>query len=105
MVPYEMGCFSGYCVQTDAIFRIIAAELGLDPKRLRVFPVKGNDPGPGITCELLRSPAPAYPDNASERTRHLIEDIWMNAPFTCFTYDLKWHDVSVDLSANPVPKR
>jgi hypothetical protein len=98
--PYEVGCFSGYCVPTIAIFRAVASEMGFDGKRFRVWSLKGNDQGQGISCELLASPG-VYPSGASERTKRLIDEIRAAAPAACFTYDLNWHDVSVDLASIP----
>lgn len=100
LVPYEMGCFSGYCVQTDAIFRIIAEEQGLDANRLLIITERNDEPVPGLTCELLRAPVGTYPAGMSEENRKILDSIRGKAPVTCFNYDLKWHDVSVDLSAS-----
>ncbi|MBS0546240.1 MAG: hypothetical protein JSR24_00745 [Proteobacteria bacterium] len=101
MVPYEIGCFSGYCVQTDAIFRVIAAEQGLDPTRMVIVPVRNDEPGPGITCELFQKPFGSFPDKMPEATRQLVDFVRRSGPVACFNYDLKWHDVSLDLSAKP----
>ena len=100
--PYEVGCFSGYCVPTDSVFRVVATELGFDAKRLKIWSVKGNDRGQGISCELLASSA-TYPPGAPERTKRLIDEIRDSRPAACFTYDLRWHDVGIDLAAKPQP--
>ena len=105
VVPYEMGCFSGYCIQTDAIFRIVAEEQGLNAKRMLIVPVRNNDPGPGITCELLRGPADTYAPGMSEHVRQLVDTIRKNAPVACFNYDVAWHDVSLDLSSSMAKKQ
>ncbi|MEI6200899.1 MAG: hypothetical protein WCP68_03010 [Enhydrobacter sp.] len=103
VVPYELGCFTGYCLQTDAIFRIIATELGSDPKSLSIYTVRGGDPWPGISCEYLQSPTIAIPPSASEKARTLIRNVRWNTPAACFTYDLKWHNAGLDLMAHPEP--
>ncbi|MEI6200898.1 MAG: hypothetical protein WCP68_03005 [Enhydrobacter sp.] len=100
--PYEVGCFSGYCVPTDSVFRVVAAELSYDVKTLRVWSLKGNDRGQGISCELLASSA-TYPPGAPERTKRLIDEIRNSRPAACFTYDLRWHDVGIDIAAKPQP--
>lgn len=97
--PYEMGCFSGYCLQTDAILRIVAAEQGMDPKQLKIRIIREDRPGPGVTCELLRSPDRALPDAASEDARSIVRTAREAQSSVCFTYDLKWHDVSIDLAS------
>lgn len=101
--PYEVGCFSGYCLQTDAIFRIIARERGIDPRSLTIWPLRANVQGPGITCELLHSKPVSYPPGASDVTKQTIDHVRRKGESACFTYDLSWHDVSIDLSTNPRP--
>jgi hypothetical protein len=103
VVPYEPGCFTGYCLQTDAIFRVIAEELGANPKALAIYPIRGGDPGPGITCEYLSAPSITISPNLSEEARTLIHNVRWNDPAACITYDLKWHDVGLDLTTHPEP--
>lgn len=103
--PYGIGCFSGYCLPNDAIFRVVATELGMDGKRMKIWSLKGNDRGAGVTCELLKSPLAIFPAGASKHTVQMIQDIRASRPAACFTYDLAWHDVSIDLSADPRPVR
>ncbi|MFM8533063.1 MAG: hypothetical protein ACKOEC_05655, partial [Acidimicrobiia bacterium] len=105
VVPYELGCFTGYCLQTDAIFRVIATELGYNPKRLGIWIARAGEPNPAITCEYLQSPTVAMPPDASEKARTLIRNVRWTVPAACFTYDLKWHNAGLDLVANPDPAR
>jgi hypothetical protein len=91
--PYELGCFSGYCLQDGSIVHIAASELGVSDKQLRVFVQREDNPVPGLTCELLTAPKASYPPNASERSIAIINIFRKMAPFTCVTYNLAWHDL------------
>jgi hypothetical protein len=91
--PYELGCFSGYCLQTGSVVHIAASELGVSDEQLKVFVQRENDPVPGLTCEILTAPRPTYPQGASERSIALINYFRRIAPISCVTYSLDWHDL------------
>jgi hypothetical protein len=91
--PYELGCFSGYCLQDGSIIHIAARELGVPDKQLQVYVQRENDPVPGFTCELLATPKPTYPPNASRHSVGAINFFRKLAPFSCVTYSLAWHDL------------
>ncbi len=95
--PYELGCLSGYCIQDGSIIHITAANLER-PRAFKVHVQRENDPVPGLTCALLETPQPTYPPNATKFTRDSIDYYRSLAPFSCVTYNLKWHDLSLDLT-------
>ncbi len=92
--PFELGCFSGYCLPSSSIVHVAISELSLKPGALSVFTVRGNEPAPGITCELLTAPADVYPSNASDKTIRYVNFYRSLRPFTCVTYSLAWHDLA-----------
>jgi hypothetical protein len=92
--PFELGCFSGYCLQTGAIVHMAAARLGYPMDYFKVYSARGADPVPGLTCAMLSEPKPSYPPNASEKSINTIAWLRAQAPLTCVTYDLAWHDLS-----------
>lgn len=93
--PFELGCFASFCMQNGSIVRVIAAELGLSPLNLVV--TRGDDPVPGMTCDMLEGPAATYPPNASTRSRELVDRYRAMAPLTCVMAHQAWHDLGVDL--------
>ena len=94
--PYEAGCFSGYCMQTGSILHIAAAELGRPKGEFQVIPMRGDDPVPGITCDMLTAPAPSYPSGASVRSVEVINYYRTLAPLSCVEYSLAWYDLRRD---------
>jgi hypothetical protein len=95
--PFELACFSSFCMQTGAIVRVIAAELGLPDKAYELVLTRGDEPIPGLTCEMLEAPAAGYPPNASRRSIELIDRYRSLAPLTCVTASTAWHDLGLDL--------
>ncbi len=93
MPPYELGCFSGYCLQDGSIVHIAASELGISERQLKVFVQRENNPVPGLTCELLTASKPTYPQGASARSVAIIDFFRRMAPISCVTYSLAWHDL------------
>jgi len=99
--PYELGCFSGYCVQTDAILNMATVELGYSPKRFQFAVLRGQHAIPGLTCAMLQASSD-YPIKSTKQAMQTI-DQYRSAPLTCVEYSLAWHDVGVDLTAKTAP--
>ena len=95
--PYELGCFSGYCLQTNAILHIAAEELGHPAGEFKMVTIRGTKLLPGLTCEMLTSRTPTYPPNVSQQWVWDFKYYRGLAPLTCVTYSLAWHDIGVDL--------
>jgi hypothetical protein len=95
--PFELGCFSSFCMQTGAIVRVIAAELGLPARDFELVLTRGDDPVPGLTCAMLEGPVASYPPNASARSIELVNRYRSFAPLTCVTASTVWHDLGLDL--------
>ena len=95
--PFELGCFSSFCMQTGAIVRVIAAELGLPARDFELVLTRGDDPVPGLTCAMLEGPVASYPPNASARSIELVNRYRSFAPLTCVTASTVWHDLDLDL--------
>jgi hypothetical protein len=96
--PYELGCFASYCMQTGAIVRVVAAQMGLSYDTFNVLVPRGNEPVPGLTCAMVTGPIPSYPPGASARSIGIINYYRTLAPLTCVMVSMKWHDLGVDLS-------
>jgi hypothetical protein len=95
--PLELACFSSFCMQTGAIVRVIATEFGLPDKAYELVLTRGDEPIPGLTCEMLEAPEAGYPPNASRRSIELIDRYRSLAPLTCVTASTGWHDLALDL--------
>ena len=95
--PLELGCFSSFCRLTGGIVRVIAADLGLSDKSFELVVTRGDDPVPGLTCEMLQGATPAYPVNASKRAIDLVDRYRSLAPSTCQKVSMAWHDLGSDL--------
>jgi hypothetical protein len=95
--PYELGCLSGLCMQSGAIVRIAARELGYPPDRFKIYSARAGDPLPGLTCELVTDKS--APDPSLPRQTRLILNWYRSlAPITCVSYSLDWHDLAIDLA-------
>ena len=95
--PLELGCFSSFCRLTGGIVRVIAADLGLSDKSFELLVTRGDDPVPGLTCEMLQGTTPAYPANASKQAIELVDRYRRLAPLTCQKVSMGWHDLGLDL--------
>jgi hypothetical protein len=95
--PYELGCLSGYCMQSGSIVQIAARELGYPPGRFNVFSARGPRAIAGMSCETLTDEKAAIPATASPQARAAIRWYRSLAPLTCVSYGLDWHDVGIDL--------
>lgn len=96
--PYELGCFSSYCLQTGSILHIALRELGYADTQFTILTPQGDEPVPGLTCKMLTAPAPNYPPNPSQRSISVINYYRTLTPLTCVDYNLGWHDLEIDLS-------
>ena len=94
--PYELGCFSGYCLPTTGILRVALSELGHPANEFNLLSTREDDPVPGLTCEMLTALVPSYPPNASAQSIETIKHWRALAPVTCVTYSLAWHDLGAD---------
>jgi hypothetical protein len=94
--PYELGCFSGYCMQSGSIVEIVAREMGYPPHKFDFYSVRAGDPIPGLTCGMLTS-TQSLPPGLTEKQAWTVRWFWTLAPLTCVTYSLEWHDVEADL--------
>jgi hypothetical protein len=95
--PYELACLSGYCLQTGSIVQVFAAQLGVPLSELKVFSLRGDDPVPGLTCEMLTAARPSYPAGASDKAISTIKFLRSLPPVKCVAYDLAWRDLSINL--------
>jgi hypothetical protein len=95
--PLELGCFASFCMQTGGIVRVIAAKLGVPDKSFDLVLTRGDDPVPGLTCEILQAATPRYPPNASKRAIEFVDRYRSLRPLTCVRASMAWHDLGVDL--------
>jgi hypothetical protein len=96
--PYELGCLSGFCLQTGAIIQIAARQLGYPADRFKVYLTRAGDPIPGLTCDMLTDPNATLPPRLSELEQSTLDWFRSMAFMTCMTYTLHWHDVGIDLT-------
>src|SRR5947208_17132399 len=61
--------------------------------RSKVYPTRGDDPIPGLTCEMLTGENAALPPRLSKRERNTVDWFRGMAPVTCMTYTLDWHEI------------
>lgn len=91
--PYELGCFSGPCLQTGAIAKVVAQRLGYTEDKFKVYSLRGNDTLPGLTCARLASPTLTYPSGMSKSAVDLVK--YLRAlPVECIDYSIDWLDLS-----------
>lgn len=90
--PYDLGCFSGYCLPSQAALRVAQREKGYS-KKLFLWTPRHNDPVLGITCDMLTSSTALYPAGASPRAIKQIDYVRTLKPITCVNYDIAWHDL------------
>jgi hypothetical protein len=95
--PFELGCFSSYCRLTGGIVRVIANDLGVSDKSFDLLVTRGDDPVPGLTCEMLKPSASGYPANASKQAIAIIERYRALTPLSCHQITMDWHDLGIDL--------
>jgi len=95
--PYELGCFSSYCLASGAIARTALRELGYPDQKLALWTPRDDDPAPGLTCEMLTGPEGGYPLRQSPLAVKQINYIREFRPLTCVNYDLVWHNLSASL--------
>ncbi|MBN9089604.1 MAG: hypothetical protein J0J01_22045 [Reyranella sp.] len=95
--PFELACFSSFCMQTGAIVRVIARALGRPDKAYELVLTRGDEPIPGLTCEMLEGPAASYPASTSRQAIQLVDRYRSLAPLTCVTANMGWHDLGLDL--------
>jgi hypothetical protein len=93
--PYELSCFSGYCLQNGAIVTIIAERLGVPRGGLPVYSIRNGDPIPDANCKMLTSPTIALPAGASQSSIDTINFIRGLGPITCVSYSLAWRNIDV----------
>ena len=92
--PFILSCFSGVCMQNGAIVTILAEQFGIPRSRLEVFSIRGGDPIPNATCEMLTDPALSFPAGATEGAIQAIKYLRGFGAITCVTYSLAWHNVA-----------
>ncbi len=73
--------------------RIASEEVGLSRDAFNVLTIRGGKPVSGVTCEMLASPTPVYPPDASARTIWFVNFYRSLRPLACETYSLAWHDL------------
>jgi hypothetical protein len=90
-----LGCFSGPCLQTGAIVKVMAQRFGLPADKFKVYTLQGDDIRPGVTCQALQSSTFVSPAGLSESVTSLL--IYLRTlPLECVTYSLDWLDLSRD---------
>lgn len=95
--PFELGCFSSYCRLTGGIVRVIARDLGVSDKSFDLLVTRGDDPVPGLTCEMLKPSTPGYPANVSKQAIAIIDRYRALTPLSCHRITMDWHDLGIDL--------
>jgi hypothetical protein len=93
--PYELGCFSGPCLQTGAIARVVAQHLGYSDDRFKVYSLRGNDAAPALTCDGLASPTFTYLPGMPQSTVDLVKFL-RSLRTECVNYNVDWLDLSRD---------
>ncbi len=94
--PYELGCFSDYCIETGSILHIAIEELGHSDREFTILTPQGDEPVPGLTCAMLTGPAPTYPPNPNARSIAVIDHFRTLTPLMCVDYSLAaWHDLGL----------
>lgn len=91
--PYELGCFSGYCLQDGAIVTVLAEQAGVPKGKLPIFTVRNGDPIPDATCALLTDPRVPIPEGMPEQAAGTIRYFRTFSPITCLSYSLEWRDL------------
>lgn len=94
--PYELGCLSGYCMQSGSIVQIAARELGYPPGTFQVYNVRDDEPVPGLSCEIIADKDAPLPATLPEQTRSPLR-WYQSLGALCVTYSLDWHDIGRDL--------
>jgi len=95
--PYELGCLSGYCMQSGSIAQVAAGELGYPRGAFNVFSARGGRAIEGMSCAALADEKIPVPTTATPQARASIKWYRSLAPLTCVPYSLDWHDVGKDL--------
>jgi hypothetical protein len=85
--PYELACFSGYCLQTGSIVTVLGHEMGANLQAVASF--REGEPMP-ITCDMLT--APNLPAGLTEAMTKELDWLRGLKP-TCVNYGLAWHDL------------
>lgn len=88
--PYELGCFSSYCLQNGAIVTILAREMGAD--KLQVYTNRGGEPFPDLTCGIATGTE--TPATTSQEIIERLKFIRSLKRLTCVPYSLVWHDLT-----------
>jgi hypothetical protein len=91
--PYELACFSGPCLQTGSIARVVGQLLGYPDDRFKVYPLRGNDTPPGLTCDGLASPTFTYAPGMSQSAVELMKFL-RSLQAECVDYNVDWLDLS-----------
>ncbi len=89
--PYELGCFSGYCMQTTAIVHVAAQELGFPLDRFEVKSERAGLPTPGFTCAHVTDPELRLPAGTSKTSILTMRYYRSLRSPICENYSLKWH--------------
>ena len=91
--PYELGCLSAYCLQSGAIMHVAASNLGRSATEFTILVPRGDYPVPGLTCPMLTSASPIYPDGATLKVMSTIDYYRRFPSIFCTTYSPAWHDL------------
>lgn len=91
--PYELGCFSGFCLQDGAIVTILAEQAGIARGTLPIFTVRNGDPIPEASCGLLTDRSVPIPKSLPEEAAGTIRYFRTLSPSTCLSYSLVWRDL------------
>jgi hypothetical protein len=94
--PYELGCFSGFCLQNGAIVTILAEQAGIPRGTLPIFSIRNGDPIPDATCELLTDRRVPIPKSLSEEAAGALAYLRTFSPVTCLSYSLAWRDLDYE---------
>jgi hypothetical protein len=90
--PYELACFSGYCLQTGSVVTVLGREMGANLQVVASF--REGEPMP-ITCDMLA--APDLPAGVPDEMTKEVEWLRGLKPM-CVNYGLAWHDLSARIA-------
>ena len=89
--PFELGCFTSYCISSQSIVRAVLADLGTSIRAFELWTPRGDPAAAGVTCTMFTAGPPSYPPNATRRIVELIDYFRQHGPVMCIDYDLSWH--------------
>lgn len=93
IVPYELGCYSTYCLPYRGIYAVAEKSLGMRGLRWEIF--RGAETK-DLTCAAFAGSSAFLPDDAGEILKRRIQAVrqFSRGQAYCVQYDLAWHDLA-----------